>query len=136
MTATVVEVSRMTQEHGTRTDDAQPLAPPVLVPLETDPRVTKREFISRVAQRSGKPIRVVNQVYEALIAELFDAAGRDETVVLTGFGRFYRQAHKGHKVRFGRSRVDDYSVLKFSAARGLNRQLGQDCTEEELRSIS
>lgn len=92
----------------------------------TNPRVSKREFISRVATRSGLPTRVVKKVYESLLGELTGAVSRGETVVLTSFGRFYRQDHKGHKVRFGKSRVDDYVVLKFSASSSFNRRLGGD----------
>ncbi|MFJ8212573.1 HU family DNA-binding protein [Streptomyces sp. NPDC096033] len=88
------------------------------------PRVNKREFISRVATRSKLPIRVVNQVYESLLSELTGAVSCGEAVVLTSFGRFYRQDHKGHKVRFGKSNVDDYVVLKFSASSSFNRRLG------------
>lgn len=86
-------------------------------------RISKREFISRVAAGSGWPIKTVASVYEGIFGELMDAVSQGETVVLTGFGRFYHQAHKGHKVRFGQSEVDDYSVLKFSASRSVNRQL-------------
>lgn len=92
-------------------------------------RVNKREFISRVAKRSGMSVRAASRLYEALLEELTDAAARGETVVLTGFGRFYRQDHKGHKVRFGEDRVDDYSVLKFSASRSINRRLDQQVVD-------
>lgn len=92
----------------------------------TNPRVSKRAFISRVATRSGLPIRVVKKVYESLLGELTGAVSCGETVVLTSFGRFYRQDHKGHKVRFGKSDVDDYVVLKFSASSSFNRRLGGD----------
>ena len=87
------------------------------------PRISKREFIARVATRSGRSLTLVSEVYEALLAELTEAVNEGETVVLTGFGRFYRQAHKGHKVRFGKKRVDDYYVLKFSASARINRRL-------------
>ncbi|MFI5702553.1 HU family DNA-binding protein [Streptomyces xanthochromogenes] len=96
----------------------------------TNPRVSKREFISRVATRSELPVRVVNIVYESLLSELTGAVSCGETVVLTSFGRFYRQDHKGHKVRFGKSNVDDYVVLKFSASSSFNRRLGGD--EDEI----
>ncbi|MFJ7416459.1 HU family DNA-binding protein [Streptomyces sp. NPDC098077] len=89
-------------------------------------RVSKRAFISRVATRSGLPIRVVNKVYESLLGELTGAVSGGERVVLTGFGRFYRQDHKGHKVRFGKGSVDDYVVMKFSASSSFNRRLGGD----------
>lgn len=94
-------------------------------------RISKREFISRVSARSGQPLRVVSSVYESIILELLSAVTKGEAVVLTGFGRFYRQDHKGHKVRFGKEDVDDYSVLKFSASRSMNRNLGDEAVEEE-----
>ncbi|MUU73492.1 HU family DNA-binding protein [Pseudarthrobacter sp. GA104] len=90
------------------------------------PRISKREFISKVASRSGQPIRIVSEVYESLIGELTDSVRRGDIVMLTGFGRFCRQTHKGHKVRFGKKDVDDYSVLKFSASRSINRRLDSD----------
>ncbi|MFF8914193.1 HU family DNA-binding protein [Streptomyces sp. NPDC015032] len=92
----------------------------------TNPRVSKREFISRIATRSGLPVRTVSKVYESLLGELTGAVSCGKTVVLTSFGRFYRQDHKGHKVRFGKSDVDDYTVLKFSASSSFNRRLGGD----------
>ncbi|WP_405776208.1 HU family DNA-binding protein [Streptomyces sp. NBC_01538] len=95
----------------------------------TNPRVSKRKFISRVATRSGLPVRTVKKVYESLLGELTGAVSCGETVVLTSFGRFYRQDHKGHKVRFGKSDVDNYAVLKFSASSTLNRRLGGDEVE-------
>lgn len=98
-------------------------------------RINKREFISRVAQRSGLSVKAVTAVYGAIIDELMEAVSCGETVVLTGFGRFYRQAHKGHKVRFGKKDVDDYSVLKFSAARGMNRAL-DDPEDLDLLSVN
>ncbi|MBB6121572.1 HU family DNA-binding protein [Nocardiopsis algeriensis] len=92
-------------------------------------RVTKRVYIASVARRAGLPKRVVSQVYDAAMAELLDVVGRGSRLVLTGFGSFERQWHKGHPVRFtgaGNTRVDDYSVLKFSATRQTNQYIGKD----------
>lgn len=86
-------------------------------------RISKREFISRVASRGGWPARTVSAVYEDILGELLETVTHGQSVALTGFGRFYLQTHRGHKVHFGRSDVDDYSVLKFSASRIVNRQL-------------
>lgn len=99
--------------------------------VERQPRISKREFISRVASRSGLTVRAVSRVYEAFLEELGDAVASGQTVVLTGFGRFYRQAHKGHKVRFGKLEVDDYHVLKFSASRTINRQLDDEVGSDD-----
>lgn len=96
-----------------------------IMDLNEQPRVSKRDFISRVAARTDLPIRLVSTVYEGLLDELRDLVRARSTVVLTGFGRFYLQEHKGHKVRFGKSAVNDYSVLKFSASRSMNRELDQ-----------
>ncbi|MFD3800993.1 HU family DNA-binding protein [Kocuria palustris] len=102
--------------------------------LNEQPRVSKRDFISRVAARTELPIRLVSTVYEGLLDELRDLVRARSTVVLTGFGRFYLQEHKGHKVRFGKSAVNDYSVLKFSASRSMNRELDQERGDEDLDS--
>jgi nucleoid DNA-binding protein len=95
-------------------------------------RISKREFIARVAARSGWPIKTVSSIYEGIFGELTEAVSQGETVVLTRFGRFYRQAHKGHKVRFGKQDIDDYSVLKFSASPSVNRHLDGEDLDDEL----
>lgn len=86
----------------------------------TGRRINKREFISRAARRSGLSIKTMSQAHQALMGELIDSVAGGDVVVLNGFGRFYRQDHKGHKVRFGKENVGDYSVLKFSASRSLD----------------
>ena len=90
-------------------------------------RVTKRAFIAAVARRVGLPKKVVSEIYDAAIAELIDVVRRGDRLILTGFGSFERQWHKGHPVRFtksGENKVDDYSVLKFSATRQTNQRIG------------
>lgn len=94
-------------------------------------RVSKRGFISRLAVRCDLPVKTVGNVYEALIDEIIDSVADGEVVVLTGFGRFSQQIHKGHRVRFGQTTVDDYPVLKFSASRSINRRLGEDWAGDE-----
>lgn len=90
-------------------------------------RVSKREFVQRVARRGNLPLRVTQQAYDALIEELIDLVSKGNKVTLTGFGKFYAQEHKGHRVRFadgdGPSEIDDYTVLKFSATRAVNRSV-------------
>ncbi|NYH53030.1 DNA-binding protein HU-beta [Nocardiopsis arvandica] len=95
---------------------------------EGSERVTKRAFIAAVARRVGLPKRVVSEIYDAAIAELMDVVRRGDRLILTGFGSFERQWHKGHPVRFtkgGEDKVDDYSVLKFSATRQTNQRIGR-----------
>lgn len=94
-------------------------------------RVSKRVFLARVADRADAPMKVVRAVYAAIFEEILEAVAADEIVVLTGIGRFYRQDHKGHKVRFGREYIDDYSVLKFSASRSTKRTLGAEWADED-----
>lgn len=89
-------------------------------------RVSKRDFLARVAHRSGLPVKTVTQVYDESMAELMAIVVGGNQLMLTGFGRFYPQAHKGHRVQFagnGSKVIDDYSVLKFSATRGVNKSL-------------
>lgn len=93
-------------------------------------RVSKREYVSRVARRAGVPVRVASVVYEAAIEELLSIVGNGDRLTLTGFGKFYPQEHKGHRVRFadenGKAEIEDYAVLKFSATRSVNKKVGVD----------
>lgn len=98
--------------------------------LSVEPsRVVRSEFIAAVAKRSGVPAKVVREVYDAGIDEILAIVARGDQLVLQGFGRFYAQRHKGHPVQFFGSKdqeINDYVVLKFSAARWTNRKLGDE----------
>lgn len=94
-------------------------------------RVTRREFLMRVAERSGRSLEDVTEVYDAFVNELIDDVVAGDVIVLTGFGKFYRQDHKGHRVHFGQKTViTDYEVFKFSAARGVNRSVNSAPAED------
>ncbi|ALX67021.1 hypothetical protein AB663_002640 [Microbacterium sp. XT11] len=90
-------------------------------------RVSKREFVQRFARRGGLSLQVAQTAYNAMIDELLDLVSQGNTVTLTNFGRFYPQSHKGHRVQFakddGTAEVTDYTVLKFSATREVNRRV-------------
>lgn len=86
-------------------------------------KITKRDFIARVAETSGQSSRVVATVYESIIATLLDAVTDGEIVELTGFGSFRKQHHQGHKVRFGRTSIGEYTVMRFKASRSTNRRI-------------
>ena len=90
-------------------------------------RVNKREFVSKVAARADLSTKTVAVAYEAFVDELLEIVGRGDRLLLTGFGKFYPQLHKGHRVQFAQREsagsIDDYAVLKFSAARDVNRRL-------------
>lgn len=98
-----------------------------------EPRVSKRKFISAVARRAGVSVRVASEVYEALLEELLVTVSSGQKLMLTGFGSFYKQIHKGHKVQFAGSKtgkkIEDYSVLKFSATRKTNQRLDDDAAQ-------
>lgn len=93
------------------------------VPAPGAHRVTKREFVDRVSRRSGWSPAVVSEVYEAVLDEIRESIAVGDVIVLTGFGRFYRQNHKGHEVHFGRTTIKAYPVLKFSASRSANHRV-------------
>lgn len=96
-------------------------------------RVSKREYLARVSARSRIPLRTVTRVYDTAMEELMETAKRGDALMLTGFGKFYPQSHKGHRVQiFDKdtglpkfaSDIEDYRVLKFSATRNVNKALG------------
>lgn len=91
------------------------------------PRISKQGFLDDVAAETGVERDVVERVYEEIISGIISGTAAGNSVVLAGFGRFYPQVHKGHRVQFGDSdeRIPDYSVLKFSSARNTNRLLDE-----------
>lgn len=98
-------------------------------------RVSKKKFISAIAKRTGYPVRAVTAIYDAALEELMSVVKRGDQLMLTGFGRFYGQRHKGHRVQFGvegEKRIKDYSVLKFSSVRAINQQLDESDENPEV----
>lgn len=110
-------------------------------------RVNRSEYVARVARRAGVPVRVATTVYDAMIEEILDIVAEGNRLTLTGFGKFYPQEHKGHRVRGvdedgklaevaeGQKVIDDYAVLKFSATREVNRSLGERARAGELEAV-
>jgi len=92
-------------------------------------RVSRREFLMQVSKRTGISVKTVTHVYDTMLDELMDTLVRGDQLTLTGFGKFYSQPHKGHRVQFaggGSEVINDYRVLKFSATRAVNRSLAQE----------
>lgn len=98
-------------------------------------RVNKSDFLNRVSTRTGVPVQVASDMYEAIIEEILAVVTAGDRLTLTGFGKFYPQEHKGHRVQSVNHEgklegsdepevVDDYAVLKFSATRTINRRIG------------
>ena len=91
-------------------------------------RISKREFLSRIAGETRIQPKTVSRVYDAMISELIDITRSGDQLMLSGFGKFYPQPHKGHRVQFaegGSEVIEDYFVLKFSATREVNKSLAQ-----------
>lgn len=69
----------------------------------------------------------VSNIYNAIIDEIVDTlCVQDCRLLLTGFGSFYVNRHKGHPVQFGdnkKSAISDYRVIKFSASNLLSSKL-------------
>lgn len=116
---------------------------------DAQPRVNKRDYLAAVTKRTGIPLKTVAEAYDGMVEELLDIASRGHRLTLTGFGRFYPQAHKGHRVQFadggdgsrsGQPQapgtvIDDYAVLKFSATRAVNRRLGNEVLVDHEHSV-
>lgn len=91
-------------------------------------KMNRSEFLSRVAKRLGRNRQDVVEVYDAMLEEFVDAMRMDKQLLLTGFGNYYMQTHKGHPVQFagGNDVVGDYDVLKFSPSNVLKKRVRSD----------
>ena len=103
------------------------------------PRVSRREFVQRIARRTSQPIDSVQEVYDAMLEEIIELTTKGYNVTFTGFGRFYTQPHKGHRVRFadpeGDTEVPDYMTLKFSATSAINKQIKDAVGDEKVQEL-
>lgn len=95
---------------------------------KTERKINRKEYLERVAVRSGCSIDVVSHVYGAMISEIENIMKEHDRLLLTGFGSFYVHRHKGHPVQFGQkvNLVCDYPVAKFSASNVLNKKLREE----------
>ena len=96
-------------------------------------RMTKTKLIRAVSKRTGVDAATVRAVYAAIVDEIITTTRSGRSVMLTGFGRFYRLHKAGHTVQFtksGTGEVPGYDVLKFSASSTLNRSLTHDDNNE------
>lgn len=97
-------------------------------------RMTKTKLIQAVSKRTGIDVATVRAVYTAIVDEIITTTRSGRSVMLTGFGRFYRLHKAGHTVQFtksGTGAVPGYDVLKFSASSTLNRSLTSESNESD-----
>ena len=100
------------------------------VRVDDDARMTKTKLIQAVSKRTGIDSATVRAVYAAIVDEIITTTRSGRSVMLTGFGRFYRLHKAGHTVQFTKSgAVPGYDVLKFSASSTLNRSLTSESNE-------
>lgn len=98
-------------------------------------RVNKRAFIRAVAERAGLQLKDAEAFYGAFLSILLEYVRDGVQVNLTGFGRYYRQLHLGHPVRFGAKTTPDYTVLRFSSTRKVNQFLDLDSDRAALTRV-
>lgn len=93
--------------------------------------MTKREFVDRVAAKSGLSRREASEAVDAFIDSITEALRNGEEATFTGFGKFSvqnRAARQGVNPRKPSERVHIPAtrVPKFSAGRALKAALPGD----------
>lgn len=98
-----------------------------------DKKVNRSEYLTRVSKRTGIDRKIVLTVYDGLIDELVEIMQNNQQLLLTGFGNFYVQKHKGHPVQFsgGKDIVSDYNVLKFSPSNIMKKRVRSGNSQDE-----
>jgi DNA-binding protein HU-beta len=79
--------------------------------------VNKRELVADIAARTDKPASEVAEVVDAFLKSVSGAVAKDEKVVLSGFGTFFRRTRAkrvarniwaGEKIRVPATNVPDF----------------------------
>lgn len=87
--------------------------------------MTMQEFVNAIAEKNEMTKEDAAQAYHAVINGIKEFVANGKKLQLYGFGCFYLQLHKGHKMQFqpNKNETDDYLVLKFSASSSLNKHI-------------
>lgn len=90
-----------------------------------DNNMTMQEFVDEIEIDNGMTKEEATMAYRAVINGIKKAVANGRRLQLYGFGTFYLQLHKGHKMQFQptKNQTDDYLVLKFSASSSLNKHI-------------
>lgn len=95
----------------------------------TKAKISRNRFLALAAKDSGIDVEVLSKSFEAIENRLYKDLASGKRVILTGFGAFYLQKHKGHPVQFEvqyNSKMPDYVLMKFSTADVMNRRFRKD----------
>lgn len=86
-------------------------------------RMSRQQFISEIAEKNGVTAESLMSAYNMIFDGICDVVKSGKRLCLNGFGSFYLQKHKGHRMQFSNSaKSEDYIVFKFSAANTLNQK--------------
>ena len=87
--------------------------------VDDDTRMTKTKLIQAVSKRTGIDASTVRAVYAAIVDEIITTTRSGRSVMLTGFGRFYRLHKAGHTVQFTKSGMGAVPGLRRAEVFGL-----------------
>lgn len=79
-------------------------------------RITKKELVARVAERTGQDIELTAELVDAVLEEIYEALKHGERVSLTNFGTFYVQPKR------------DSWVFRFNPSQRLRALFGWSST--------
>lgn len=79
-------------------------------------RMTKKDLVRRVAERTGQTVDETDMLVDAVLDEIYEALKRGESVSLQNFGTFYVQPKR------------DSWVFKFNPSQKLKALFGWSST--------
>ena len=85
-------------------------------------RVTSTEVYEHIARHSGTSTARARRILEGFFDLVQDRVAKGDTVVLTGFGKFYRRFRKA-STAFGRYDAPEHHRPKFSAGSKFRRKV-------------
>ena len=94
--------------------------------MDSNTKITKRPFITKLAEKKEYSPKEASDIYELFIDTLVSEVLKGNEVMLTGFGSFSLKCHKGHPIKFikkEKSQINEYLVLKFTASNTLSKKL-------------
>lgn len=105
-------------------------------------KVTKAKFMTEITPEINQLLETnlsdedIRSIWDIMQKNILKHMRDGKEVLFTGFGNFFLQKHAGHPIQFdsGKSKIEDYVNLKFTASNKLNTELRQEFRQGRIKA--
>lgn len=96
-------------------------------------KINKKDFVKTISQKNNISYKAAEFCYDIIIKGIINEVSKNHKLMLSGFGTFYLQNHRGHFVPsddLKNKKCTNCLTFKFSASKTLNKQIRAEIETE------